>query len=137
MSWGGDAVTVISRTIEKKDRRARREAELGERQRALPDKHTASFSPIRAHELRTNGHAPGDAAGVPPPLTRFLRQLGRRYLAIGHIVVDPTSLEPLALAMPSDHADRAGPLQFAEDEIALGIRVSVGSVRHLERELGK
>jgi N6-adenosine-specific RNA methylase IME4 len=29
---------VISRTIEKRDRRARREAELGERQRALPDR---------------------------------------------------------------------------------------------------
>jgi hypothetical protein len=31
-------VTVISRTLEKRDRRARREAELGERQRVLPDK---------------------------------------------------------------------------------------------------
>jgi N6-adenosine-specific RNA methylase IME4 len=31
-------MTLASRTIEKKDRRARREAELGERQRALPDK---------------------------------------------------------------------------------------------------
>ena len=38
MSWGGEAVTVISRAIEKRDRRARLEAELGERQRALPDK---------------------------------------------------------------------------------------------------
>jgi N6-adenosine-specific RNA methylase IME4 len=31
-------VTLTSRTIEKKERRARREAELGKRQRALPDK---------------------------------------------------------------------------------------------------
>jgi hypothetical protein len=31
-------MTVVSRTIEKRERRARREAELGERQRALPDK---------------------------------------------------------------------------------------------------
>jgi N6-adenosine-specific RNA methylase IME4 len=31
-------VTLVSRTVEKKERRARREAELGERQRALPDK---------------------------------------------------------------------------------------------------
>jgi hypothetical protein len=34
----GAAVTLTSRTIEKRELRARREAELGERQRALPDK---------------------------------------------------------------------------------------------------
>jgi hypothetical protein len=38
---------------------------------------------------------------------------------------DATSLESLALAMPSSHADRAGPLQFAEDEIALRVGVVV------------
>ena len=31
-------MTLVSRTIEKRERRAKREAELGERQRALPDK---------------------------------------------------------------------------------------------------
>ena len=77
---------------------------------------------------------PGARRTVPPPFTKFLRQLGRRHLAVGHIVVDSTSLEPLTLAMPFDHADRAGPLQFAEDEIALRVGVVVGGVRHLKGE---
>jgi N6-adenosine-specific RNA methylase IME4 len=38
-NWGEpEAMTVVSRIIEKRERRARREAELGERQRALPNK---------------------------------------------------------------------------------------------------
>src|SRR6516165_1737823 len=71
---------------------------------------------------------------VALPFTTFLRQLGRRHLAVGNIVVDPTSLEPLALAMPLDNADRTNPLQFADDEIALRVGVVVGGVRHLKGE---
>jgi hypothetical protein len=36
--------------------------------------------------------------------------------------------------MPSDHADRAGPLQFAEDEIAFRVGIVIGRVRNLKGE---
>ena len=61
--------------------------------------------------------------------------------AVGDVVVDARGGEPLARLIDIDVADDATLLEFSDDEIALGVRVGIGGVRHLkcqprEREAG-
>ena len=73
---------------------------------------------IRPSESRSSQHRCGD-------------------LAVDDIVVDASGLEALALVVPSDLADQMKVLQFADDEVALGVGVVVGGVIHLEGEAGQ